>query len=306
MRLLKNVGGGGDGGVVHLVMSETLKPAHFCESWLKPRTVLLALLLLVPWLCGHAYASSTIGVVNAWPHGNNVVLAPNEMVFLHTRYDLGGLVRFQVTPEFQGKAVSATTSTSFVYPKSGDVVLWFYLRDKDAQVDVVRVTAEYRLYGPHEVAKIEASYPVRLSTGPKRERGPVPEWIEQVRATNKDVVLALNGYKSNPLLDAVLIALFVYVLLIVPLVTAIFGLLIPIRAFLRWEGRWKSGAAITVIGTGTSFIVPFFIHASGFVPLLPFFITAGGIVGISAIAAMAVGRTFRSFLRTRRGPDGQT
>lgn len=81
----------------------------------------------------------TVEVVEAWPAGSTVELAPNQNYYVRLAYTTDVPVRIWARPYYRGREVDAGSHGSSLVEDSGETFGWFFLPDPDQRVDEVRI-----------------------------------------------------------------------------------------------------------------------------------------------------------------------
>lgn len=243
-----------------------------------------------------AYAATTVRLLETYPQGDDIEVAPNQNVYLRIAYATDSPTRIWVRPYLHGQPASAGSSPSPGYSGSGELLAWFFLMQDAGEVDEVRVTAGD---GSVDGTRPVAAWPLharasRAASAPAVE----PEWVATLRAQAQTaarearVAAASAPHAASGLGDAVLLGGF---FLAVP-VLGLFGLLAPLWGLWRWRGGWRLAAALPAVAMG--FVVLRILVDTARDPtahnLWPFEVLMVGGVSSVAMAALLLARRLAS------------
>lgn len=189
-----------------------------------------------------ARAETRVEVVGTWPAGETVTLRPHQKFYLHLRYTSDHPVRIWAEPYFDGKQATAGSNSSRVYPTgSGEALGWFFLMQRDGQVDEVRIRAGD---GSRDGTRVVATYPVSIAdSGEETQTGPQPNWVTDLGAIDAAAQRADYEKRMNTPLSTGDIVFFDAFML------AMFGIGIlafawPVWGVWRWRGGWRIASAV--------------------------------------------------------------
>ncbi|MBX3700532.1 MAG: hypothetical protein KF903_05975 [Dokdonella sp.] len=200
-------------------------------------------------LCGLsvAQAATEVELLESFPAGGDIVVAPNSNVYLRARYSVDSPQHIWLRPYFRGKPARAGSGTSPEYAGSGELLGWFFLMQDGAEVDEIRATA-----GDGSLARtpLVASWPLHVVA---RSGAPAtaaePPWVATLQAQREAADrAAAAAHVERPLTrgERTLVGGF---MLGVP-VLGLFGLLAPCWGLWRWRGRWRLAAAVPAVVMG--------------------------------------------------------
>jgi hypothetical protein len=243
------------------------------------KRLLLPLLLLLSAAGVSARGEHKVEVLDAYPHGRNVILDPGEKYYLRIAYSTDSMTRIFVQPYLDGREVRADTSPSPAYKGSGETAVWFSLPDPDDRVD------EVRIFVGNSKRRLGAAYEVSIASGTGAAAA-APAWVAE---SEHRVVDAIGGPQPKP--TAAEERWFTGFMLFVAGL-AVFGLVAPIWAFRRWRGRWRNAAAIPMVGMGlfVVFLLLIAMFDPGSLGLLPLVVLMGAVPGSLFMAILFIAR----------------
>lgn len=192
---------------------------------------------------GVAHATTQVEVVETFPAGDTLALAPNQTFYLRLRYTSDAPVHIWASPQFDGKEVKAGSNPSRLYPAgSGEALGWFFLLDPGTRVDAVEITAGD---GTRRGTPVVASYPVALAAGSSAVAAdtPQPAWLTALRATDEAARRAERERAMSAPVRAGDVALFNGFMLTM-LAIGLVAFAGPAWGLWRWRGAWRWVAAI--------------------------------------------------------------
>ena len=252
------------------------------------RSVFSCLVLVVlAWatLPRAAWAEARVDVLETWPAGTRVELAPGQSFYLRLSYGTDAPARIWARPYYQGREVPTITHGSPLHEGDGETFGWFAL-DEGQRVDEVWISAGDGSRATPVVARHRVE--VVAVAGAAATAGE-PAWIADNRARTEARRRAESERRAAEparVTDALFVGGF---MLAVP-VLGILGLAAPVWAMRRWRGGWRIAAALPLVALG--FVVVRIIVGVAFDPtshnLWPFEILMGTIPGLVFIAVLAL------------------
>ena len=197
------------------------------------------LLALVAGFGGQAGAAPAIRVLDTFPAGDTVTLAPNQTYYVRLAYETDEPVQIWVRPWFEGREVRAGSNPSPVYTGSGEALGWFFLMDGAGAVDELRVTAGD---GTEAGTAVVLRHPVRIRAGRAAEAGGEPGWVGQLRGEHERLQRQAYEQRMNTPVSAGDTA-FAAAFMLAVLALGLGGIAAPLWAMRRWHGRWRLAAA---------------------------------------------------------------
>jgi len=256
------------------------------ETGLINRTVWLALALLASFA---AAAETTVEVVDTYPSGHSVTLAPKETFYIRLRFDTDEPIKIWAQPYFRGERVRAGSNPSYVYTGSGEALGWFFLFDGGGMVDEIRISVGD---GSLDGTRVALTYPIEVwgSRNPV-VRGPTPDWVEELRALDKQRQrVAIQQAASQPIPAGQ--AMMTHLLVVGVFALGLAGVIVPVRTFIRWRGGWRVAAAIPLAVMG--FVLLRIAFGVGRDPtshnLWPFEILIAALVSLAIVTVLTVTR----------------
>ena len=210
----------------------------------------LAMFVLASVLMALPAWAATVEVVEAWPAGERVEIAPKGAWYLRLRYSTDAPVRIWVRPYFEGEEVPTATHGSSLHEGSGETSGWFRLDRPWQRVDEVRISVGDGSRHSREVLR----HRVHIVADPDAAAaGPEPAWIEENRERNRerDRVDRQRPQDDGGLLSSLLASAFV---MAIPVV-GILGVVLPVLAWRRWSGGWRLAAALPLVAFGLMVLV---------------------------------------------------
>ncbi|HEX5789288.1 MAG TPA: hypothetical protein VFY03_13985 [Woeseiaceae bacterium] len=198
-----------------------------------------ALLALAAGFAGQAGAAPAIRVLDTFPAGDAVTLAPNQTFYVRLAYETDEPVQIWVRPWFEGREVRAGSNPSPVYTGNGEALGWFFLMDGADAVDELRVTAGD---GTEAGTALVLRHPVRIRAGRAAAAGAEPGWVGQLRGEHERLQREAYEQRMNTPVSAGDTA-FAAAFMLAVLALGVGGIAAPLWAIRRWHGRWRLAAA---------------------------------------------------------------
>ncbi len=245
-------------------------------------TWLVAMVLLLSTAGAVAQGVHTVEVVDTWPPGAQVSLAPGGKFYLRIAWSTDSMTRIHARPWLEGREVAAWTSPSPRYDRgSGETVAWFSFDSAGMRADEVRIfvgNSRPRLAAVHRVSLTSASTAAAAA--------PAPAWVAELESR---VVDATGGPREPPdpadgrWLDRFMLAVAAL---------ALFGLLAPLWGVVRWRGRWRIAAAVPMVAMGlfATFLLLTALFNPGSLNLLPLVVLMAAVPCSLFIAALFLAR----------------
>ena len=253
------------------------------------RTTIPGLLALLLYCCGGGVQAQTrVELLDTFPAGREIVLPPDQNVYLRIAYQADASMRVWATPYFQGKRVEAGTSGSRMHAGKGEMLALFSL-PKGGQVDEIRVAAGNGNPGRNpEIAR----WPLRVySYNGATQPPPEPAWVTTMREADRQASdAAFRAQMSQPV-SAGEMALFTgFMWLVMGL--GVLGIAWPAWALWKWRGGWRRWAALPAAVSG--FVALNILFGTMFDPtshnLWPFEIAMAGGFSLAAMLVLAIAR----------------
>lgn len=246
---------------------------------------------LSAWLAGigSARADTTVRVVETWPAGDVVTLAPNQNFYLRLAYDTDVPVQIWARPYFRGKEANAGSNPSQTYTGSGETFGWFFLMEAGDQVDEIRISAGD---GGTRTTPVVATVRVHVTGGATAAaKGSEPAWIgEMTQRAEAAQRKAYETRKDTPTSAGDMV--FFSGFMLVMLTLGVFGFVAPAWGVWRWRGGWRLAAAVPA--AAMVFVVLRIAFGTLFDPtshnLWPFEILQMGGLSVVAMGALLVAR----------------
>lgn len=230
----------------------------------------------------------TVEVVEAWPAGSTVELAPNQNYYVRLAYTTDVPVRIWARPYYRGREVDAGSHGSSLVEDSGETFGWFFLPDPDQRVDEVRINVG-RGVDPVASHRVEV-VSMRAARAPVTSE---PAWVAANRELAKQRELAeVERMASEPM--GRFEALLVGGLMGVGPLLGLLALVAPFLAIWRWRGGWRLAAALPLVVMGLvllNIIVGVVIDPPSH-NLWPLELLMVAIVGLVWIGVLALARLF--------------
>lgn len=190
-------------------------------------------------------AHYSVEVIDTYPSGKDINLGLDEPYRLQIKYKTDEPIRIWARPSYQGELVGMMTNASSPYTGQGEALGWFSSRNP-AEVDEVKIYVGER----GKRGKPVATYPVKIHIG--GGASPIetePAWVASLieksnQSLNRDLTSETNQSSSGS--DVIL--MFGLMTAGLSLITG--SIVLPIVAFLKWEGGWKVAAAVPMCLTG--------------------------------------------------------
>jgi hypothetical protein len=186
-----------------------------------------------------ARATTTVRVLETWPAGEAVTLAPNQTFYLRLHYEAERPTHIWARPFIGGQAAKAGSNPSRLYEGTGEALGWFFLTQPDAEVDEVRIEVGDGTAGG---SGFIATYPVHITAdaGSPSASAAAPAWVgelsrraqaaQQAAARERAATTQTTPWLGGIMLLGALVALF--------------GLGAPAWALMRWRNSWRLAAAV--------------------------------------------------------------
>lgn len=188
-----------------------------------------------------ARAATTVEVLDTFPAGDDVVLKRNEYFYIHLHYDTDRPVGIWARPFLRGKPASAGTSGSYSYTGSGEALGWFFFIANSGEVDEIRISAGD---GSRDGTPVALSYPVHVTASEDSgAQEAQPEWVTRLKERDaQQQQAAYQAYASQPPSpgSGVLVSAF----MLAALALGVGGVVLPVRALVRWRGGWRLAAGL--------------------------------------------------------------
>jgi hypothetical protein len=186
-------------------------------------------------------AETVVRVVETWPPGNYVTLGRNQNFYLRLEYETDKPIGIWARPYFKGKPVNAGSNTSPSYSGTGETFGWFFFSHPVDVVDEVRITAGDGSVSNTPVVAVWRGYVL----GDNKVSGATaePAWIAEMSARAKaaqDEAYRARTREPVSRSDRALISGFV----LAALASGLFGFFMPAWAVWRWNGVWRTAAAV--------------------------------------------------------------
>ncbi len=250
----------------------------------------LATLLALAFALGvstKADAAATVRVVEAWPAGDRVMLAPDQRLHLRLAYTTDEPIGIWLSPYFRGKPARAGTSPSPRYSGSGETAAWLFLLAPEAEVDEIRITAGDGGPGTTPVVAIHRVHVVH-GQGASGTDTP-PTWVPELDERARALMEAQFQAAPNAPMGAIDMLLFAGLMLALP-IAPVLGFVAPVMAYRRWRGGWRIAAAVP--GIMMAFVVLRIAVGVAIDPtshnLWPFETLLAGAVSVAAIVSLVV------------------
>jgi hypothetical protein len=237
-----------------------------------------------------AVADVTARIVATDPAGSEITLARNESLYILVEYATDQPVSIWTRPYFRGKAVDAMSNASIPHAGKGEALGWFAFNGP-AEVDEIRVLAgDGSRAGTREVS----SYPLKvLGTDAPATRRSRPAWVNDLSRWEEAVRReAFEKRMSEPISAGESAAMSAFMLTVMALLAA--GFVWPAWAMWKWQGRWRTAAAIPIVVMG--FVVLRIVFDTTRDPtshnLWPFEIVMWGGASLAFMLALGFARRF--------------
>lgn len=211
-------------------------------------TILSVMALLLYWCAGgaQAQAQTQVELLDTFPAGHEIVLPPNQSIYLRIAYRADAPVRIWATPYFQGEPVDAGTSGSLMHAGKGEMLAFFFL-PKGGQVDEIRVAAGSG--NPDRTPEI-ARWPLRVySYNGAAPPPPEPAWVATMREADKQARdAAFQAQMSQPVSAGDMALLTALMWLVLGL--GVLGIAWPAWALWKWRGGWRRWALLPMAAIG--------------------------------------------------------
>ena len=233
-----------------------------------------------------AWATATVEVIETWPVGARVALAPRPPFYLRLSHDTDAPARVWARPYYPGREVPTTTHGPALHEGRGETFGWFALDQPGQRVDEVWISAGDGSRDTPVVARHRVEV---VAVAGSKTVADEPAWIADNRARSTErsrVESERRAAEPARVTDALLVGGF---MLAVP-VLGILGLVAPVWAMRRWRGGWRVAAALPLVALG--FVLVRIIVGVAFDPtshnLWPFEILMVTIPGLIFIAVLAL------------------
>jgi len=204
-----------------------------------PRAGWLAAVALA---CGTAaQAAPTVEIVDTYPAGEEVTLGRNANFYLRLHYATDHPIGIWAQPYFRGQPANAGSNGSYSYTGDGEALGWFFFSGNRGEVDEIRITAGD---GSVSGTPVVLTYPVHVLPSERASASEdEPEWVGRLRAADAQRQrLAAQAYANRPVspFSSLLLSLF----MVGVLALGVGGVVLPVRALLRWRGGWRLAAVV--------------------------------------------------------------
>ena len=190
---------------------------------------------------GTAHAAAELEVLDTYPAGDDVTLNRNQTFYMHLRYSTDRPIHIWVRPFFRGQAAHAGSNGSYTYTGSGEALGWFFMMSNEGEVDEIRVSTGD---GTRDGSSDTLTFPVHVTASDRdTPQDPQPEWLTRLRARDAEQQQrAYRAYINRPvsLGSSLLVTLFMWVVLAL----VVCGVVLPLRALVRWRGGWRVAATV--------------------------------------------------------------
>ncbi len=260
------------------------------------RSVMMGL-FAIGALAPAARADTTVRVLETYPTGETVTLAPNQNFYLRLHYETDRPTRIWARPYFEGRPVAAGSNPSPSYDGSGEALGWFFFMRPQDQVDEIRIEAgDGSTAGTHPVA----TYPIRITADAAlKSAAPAPAWVSDLSRRAQAAQRTASENAANGATSAQETSWLAGFVLLACLI-ALFGLVAPAWALLRWHGGWRVAAAVPA--TLMLFVVLRIVAGVAHDPtshnLWPFEILQSGALSGIVMIVLGVVRRLRGAART--------
>ena len=210
----------------------------------KPKVLPLGYALVVLAIAsvgGTAHAATELEVLDTYPAGDDVTLNRNQTFYVHLRYSTDRPIQIWVRPFFRGQPAHAGSNGSYTYTGSGEALGWFFMMSNQGEVDQIRVrTGDGTRDGSSDIL----TFPVHVTASDRdAPQDPQPEWLTRLKARDTEQQQrAYQAYMNRPV--SLGSSLLVTLLMWVVLALAVCGVVLPLRALVRWRGGWRVAAAV--------------------------------------------------------------
>jgi hypothetical protein len=190
----------------------------------------MVMALLLP--TAQAASPHTVQILEVYPAGDTVTLAPQDRVFVRLHYNTPSQTRLFVVPYYNGRPVPAFSDLSPTYTGSGEAVLWFSLSPGD-RIDQVRVfvgNSHRVLADTRAVSMLALEF---SEEGSSAHRVP-PSWVPALPPADHNA----SSRSGEALVTVLMLAAFSL---------ATFALFAPLWGLLRWQGRWRQAMMVPFV-----------------------------------------------------------
>jgi hypothetical protein len=243
-------------------------------------------LLILPCVAWHAQAATRVEVLETWPAGGEVRLAPGEPFYLRLAYDTDVPAGIWIRPLLHGQVADAGSSPSVRHIGNGEALGWFLLMQAGREADEVSVVAGDGGLGMPVAARV----PVHVLADASATRGATaPPWVARLQAAQQAAsARAARERESAPPSpgDDALVGGF----LLLALALAAGGIAMPVIAMRRWRGGWRLAAAVPIALMAAVMLRIVFDVArdASSHNLWPFEIVEAGAASLALVAATAL------------------
>ena len=218
-----------------------LKPA---SAWVYAHLLRFMLLLVLslsfsPIDC--ALAGTVVRIVETWPSGNYVTLGKNQNFYLRLAYETDKPISIWARPYFNGKPANVGSNTSLSYSETGETFGWFFFMHPVDVLDEVRIMASDGSDSNTTVVAVWRGYV--MGDGKVSGATAEPAWIAEMRGRVKaaqDEAYRARMREPVSRADRALVSGFV----LAALAGGLFGIIMPAWAVWRWDGVWRTAAAV--------------------------------------------------------------
>jgi len=196
-------------------------------------------LFATAFLAPAAQATTTVRVLETWPAGETLTLAPNQTFYLRLHYEANRPTHIWARPFVGGQAAKAGSNPSGLYEGTGVALGWFFLTQPDAEVDEVRIEVGD---GTAAGSGFIATYPVHITAdaGSQSTSAATPVWVGELSQRAEAAQRAAARERAATTQTTPWLA----GIMLLGALVALFGLGAPAWALLRWRNGWRIAAAV--------------------------------------------------------------
>lgn len=212
---------------------------------MSPLSRISRILCITAWLpfAAVAWGSASVRILDTWPAGDVIELAPSQTLYLRLAYDSSEPVRIWARPYDRGEPVAAGTNPSFTHQGVGEMLAWFFLMD-GRRVDEIRIEVGHGDSPRREVAAVWRG--LVIAGDGAASNAPEPDWVARLRAQEK--ALQRQAYEARmrePVTasEHALVSGFV----LATLLLGVAGIVAPFRAVRSWQGGWRLAAGVPAL-----------------------------------------------------------
>ena len=255
--------------------------------------LVVVLALLAP---GAVLAAATVEVVEVWPAGEALVVAPGQNVYLRMRYTTDAPARIWARPMLRGAAANAGSHPSPLYPPgSGEALGWFFFHEAGLEADAIRVSAGT---GGRDTPVL-VTLPLEVRSANVASAGTPPAWVARLKAEAEALQDENDRQRAAQQDDGSVAGAIADVAtgLLLGLIPLLLLLMIGVPAWglWRWRGGWRLAAAVPAVVMGLvllNIIVGVAIDPTSH-NLWPFEILMVGSAGLVWMLVLGVARRVR-------------